>query len=192
MAIQEAPIAAHSETLDALRFQAVDAVLSAVSDEVNDALVRRTYYTPLERNPIWQAYASEYSHVGRREVIDLLGPESRLAHPSIGSVPEKLGHLVLGAVAHEVASRAVIYEAYIPEPLMSETVLQEFEERSLLQRIAGTWDQLPSDEYRYNLNALGQITRETMFANAMFRLIQERNIFVDNIRENRQQATADR
>lgn len=189
MALQEASVIAHSETLDTLRLQAVDAVLSAVSDEADD-LLGQAYYTQLERNQIWQGYASEYSHVGRRGVSDLLGPESRLAHPSIGSVPEKLGHLILGAVGHEVSCRARIYQANLPANLMADTSLHDFDERSLMQRTANTWDQLPSDIHRYSLDMLGQITREILFANAMFRVVQERNTFVETIREQRQGATA--
>lgn len=188
----EATLMTPSETLDMLRFQAVDAVLSAVSDEADDSLVRRTYYTPLQRNQVWQAYASEYSFVARSEVVTLLGPESRLAHPSIGSVPEKLGQLVLGVIGHEISSRADIYQDHVPEQAMAETALQDFEERSLLQRVSATWDQLPSDEYRYGLNTLGQIARETVFANAMFRLVHERKTLVESVREQPQEVTAGR
>jgi hypothetical protein len=188
----EATLSTPSETLDMLRFQAVDAVLSAVSDEADDSFVRRTYYTPLQRNQIWQAYASEYSFVARGEVVTLLGPESRLAHPSIGSVPEKLGQLMLGVIGHEVACRAAIYQGRLPEQVMTDTALQDFDERSLLQRVSATWDQLPSDEHRYGLSTLGQITRETVFANAMFRLVHERNTLVETVREQHEEVTAGR
>lgn len=161
------------DPLAELRTQATDAILSAVIDTTDEPLAVNHYYAYSERSSLWQNYASEYSHIRRVELVDSLEPEVKLQHPAQGDIRSIVGGMVLGVISREIDLRTAAYSQAIPLDTMPDIQLSDIDKQGIRGRFANSWQQLDSNA-KYSPNALGQVSREILFANALFRLMRER------------------
>ena len=161
------------DPLAELRTQATDAVLSAVIDDTDELLTVGHYYPYQERSGLWQDYASEYSHVRRVELVASLEPEAKLQHPARGDIRGLVGGMVLGVIGREIDLRTAAYGQVIPAGTMPDIQLSDIDKQGIRGRFANSWQQLDRTA-QHSPNALGQVSREIIFANALFRLMRER------------------
>lgn len=163
----------HQDPLAELRNQATDAVLSAVIDDTDELLTVGHYYSYAERSGLWQDYASEYSHIRRVELVASLEPEAKLQHPAQGDIRSMVGGMVLGIIGREIDLRTTAYSQVVPADTVPDIQLCDIDKQGIRGRFANSWQQLDSNA-KYSPNALGQVSREILFANALFRLMRER------------------